>query len=1566
VLRSLLDKHPEKRPSSAEEVIRLLGVAQARDYTGVVCEASEGYFTNGQFVDRDREMKVLVERAGKVRQTGQGWTVFIAGEGGSGKTRCMEEFRTRALLQGWRVFEAACLPSEDRAYGPFRRFLQWTDTLYSGETGKQAGSEIFRFDDHARSEEESHDLTTESAVGRFRDLITRELVRRVSNRPTVFMLHDFHWADEAAAAVLGYLISDIRLHPVLILVSFRAGEDDRTWLGKVVEQSLRQGQAEALTLEALSHEAVREMIMGMTGESAFADSVAPWVYRSSGGNPFFVEEILKQLAERGWIRREFGRWMLTETRLDDLEVPSGVAVVLQSRLDQLSMPARQIADWLAVSGRAVPEHMLKAMTGLSAGELAAGLQELVSRQIVRSGEGGNGNGVEFRHALIAEVIRGRLTASQRRKMHFRIGEVLEQRSDGERQVNELAYHFTEGRGGEKAIQYALQAAKACRAEFSNEAALQFYEYVLSHGRSLPLESRCEVALEAADACCVLGNAKRALQILKGHQNVVTERQSALLTMKFQSKLSRVFQFLGDLTLSHDAALRGLAALTSSGSSDEQADNVKAHLLSQLAFCNLTHSDTTQGLSLMKEALDAARSRQLIGHLNILLGGLLWVASDFRDGLRASLKAIQILEPLGAVHLLPMAYSHAAINLGGQGKHRTAVRYHERAVEIARQTRSKFLHVQALCNLAEAYCRSGEIARASEMSSNLLGLAQGTGNRALLLSTRLCAVEILIASSRYSEAHERLACLTKREFALMPTYLRAQALLYSAWLKVELGDLESAHGDLENLRQFKTSGKQLYEAELGEILEARVRAEEGEIAAAIDILKSVYTLAARKHWAYHMGAARLWLGELAFSKGNLRDAKVSARQALRLASAMPSLYLQARAHLLLGRVHLVYSKEHCVSSLGDRSPGSPDVFGAYSRCLSELEQAIRISENNGVSDVCWRAHLEMARLRNEQQEQQSACAHANRALEHLEEIQRRVPRKLLENYVRVRGIVQAKKACACILRQWMGTWNETRLSLDQLEGIQLRTLVRVSGVVNAIREIEPLLEASIDLFLEATQLQRAFVFLPSEDKQSLVVRKGRNAEKQSLTTSDGICLPILESVHRNGSPFVTTNAQADSRISTGPRGAAHPQGTILCAPLKTCGKTLGVMYADSRQSPDGVSDSSISFLATFCNLAAVAIDNALAHETLKREKATLEHKLRLARDGYSELIGRSEAMCRLRERIAIVANSPLDVLIYGESGTGKELVARALHRTGPRASGSFVALDCGSLTDTLAESELFGHRRGSFTGATENRVGLLESAQAGVIFLDEISNLPMRLQGKLLRVLQEREVRPIGDTRPRRIDAQIIAATNKDLRAEINKGRFREDLYHRLNVMQIRVPPLRERPDDVPLLLESFLIRVAQDNGGRVKPFSKEAEAILLAYAYPGNVRELIHIVESSYYLAQGRIIEVGDLPLEVRAGDTPKDSPRDPDSQARLIRRQIEKGEGTFNDLVRVPFLKRRIGREVVRRLIHRILVDTGGLYKSAFRLLGIPERDYSAVSQFLKRNDCYLDFRPYRRRGNR
>ena len=352
------------------------------------------------------------------------------------------------------------------------------------------------------------------------------------------------------------------------------------------------------------------------------------------------------------------------------------------------------------------------------------------------------------------------------------------------------------------------------------------------------------------------------------------------------------------------------------------------------------------------------------------------------------------------------------------------------------------------------------------------------------------------------------------------------------------------------------------------------------------------------------------------------------------------------------------------------------------------------------------------------------------------------------------------------------------------------------------------------------------------------------------------------------------------------------------------------------------------------------------------------------DTRAELIGSSAAIAELREEIRSAANTDAKVLITGESGTGKEVVAHLIHAASTRRARPFVPINCAGIPETLLESELFGHERGSFTGAVRDKAGLFEIANHGTVLLDELGEMSLRMQGVLLRFLETGEVHRVGSDRVQaRVNVRIIAATNRDLPEQIRNGNFRLDLFYRLNVIHLRTPPLRERPEDVPLLLDHFLSVYSRRHHQPPPELSAAARDTLTAYRWPGNVRELKNVVERIAVRQQGRI-EAADLPSDI--GQAMPGVRGQSDSQpsvADALYDRMIRGE-SFWSAVYEPFMARDLTRKDVRDVVRRGLGATRGSYKLLVRLFNMPVTDYKRLLNFLRKNDCHVAFQAFRTIG--
>jgi formate hydrogenlyase transcriptional activator len=392
--------------------------------------------------------------------------------------------------------------------------------------------------------------------------------------------------------------------------------------------------------------------------------------------------------------------------------------------------------------------------------------------------------------------------------------------------------------------------------------------------------------------------------------------------------------------------------------------------------------------------------------------------------------------------------------------------------------------------------------------------------------------------------------------------------------------------------------------------------------------------------------------------------------------------------------------------------------------------------------------------------------------------------------------------------------------------------------------------------------------------------------------------------RTGKPVIKSmpHPGLDPELQSGPElqisGEGIKSGCLL--PLISRNRILGVLGLGRRQE-NAFKQSDVDFLMQVANQVAIAIENALAYgqiaelkDKLAQEKLYLEDEIR-SEMNFEEMVGKSAALRRVLKQVETVAPTDSTVLIYGETGTGKELIARALHNLSARSPNAFVKLNCAAIPTGLLESELFGHEKGAFTGAIAQRIGRFELAHRGTVFLDEVGEIPLELQPKLLRVLQEREFERLGSTRTLRSDARLIAATNRDLEALVAEQKFRSDLFYRLNVFPVRIPPLRERAEDIPLLVSHFAQQFARRMNKHIETIPSEVMSALCEYPWPGNIRELQNVIERAVVLSPGSVLKVSladqkDFPAATPRPSLPRDGAHD-SGTPRNIRSLLEETE---------------------------------------------------------------------------
>lgn len=792
-----------------------------------------------------------------------------------------------------------------------------------------------------------------------------------------------------------------------------------------------------------------------------------------------------------------------------------------------------------------------------------------------------------------------------------------------------------------------------------------------------------------------------------------------------------------------------------------------------------------------------------------------------------------------------------------------------AIELLRPLASEFERLgrrrqqsRCLSYIAIAHFRRGELESARSCYEEAFATAEDSGDADLIAGALLNKATLEQQLGSWGAAlrgYER-ALVLARALGRQGTVLT---------LRFNLGNLAQQIGAFEHA-----------ERTLGSVLDEAERAENGPV----------------------MCSTHSALAELSLHQGRLHVARVHAQRALERARALGATREAAEAQLLTASIELSTEDVTAARQLLDSSvtEDHADLKSvhqlALARCrLAEAEPGSAAEAARAALDAAQRAAHPGLEARAQTllfqvlnaSRDPSALAHRD----HAWRIYNRIAADLPESY---REMFWEHPERLPLLAAPQGTQAE-----PSFERGRLQRFLAVNRRINSTLSIDQVLAAALDAAIELTGAERGFVLIASEKDGVLTPRAMRNISQLKLEDeSMSFSRSIAERVLRSERAVVTVDATSDARFALQSSVHAMQLKSVACVPFASAAGLCGVLYVDNRVQMGRFADDDTTLLIALGDQVAIALDNAHLHAELVQRSQELERAKRAAekhvvlqrrlisdlektverqqltlnnRYAYEQIVGRGPAMQRVLAVLDRVIETDVTVLLEGESGTGKELFARAIHHNSKRRDGAFVSINCGALPEALLESELFGHRKGAFSGAAEDRVGLLQAGHGGTVFLDEVGEMPLSLQVKLLRALQERSVRPLGASKEEPVDIRIVAATNRHLDDEVAKGSFREDLFFRLSVVQVRVPPLRERSEDLPELCAALLHRIALRTGVPEVGLSRAALRRLMGQSWPGNVRQLENVLTKAALLCDGTILPEH---LDVQGSMTPRPTAR--------------------------------------------------------------------------------------------
>ena len=786
--------------------------------------------------------------------------------------------------------------------------------------------------------------------------------------------------------------------------------------------------------------------------------------------------------------------------------------------------------------------------------------------------------------------------------------------------------------------------------------------------------------------------------------------------------------------------------------------------------------------------------------------------------------------------------------------------------------------------------AGDEAAAREAYRRAYELAAGENDVHTVAAVALNLGGLLIEEGLYGEALTASARAVRELGRLGATAELAPALANAANLFVEIGDLAAARRALDRALALGEDRRTAGARATATFVEGDLARRRGDLAAALAHYRRSAAMFADAGQPAGAASAFLILAEALAGAGRRDEAREAFREAQRQRSGDPS------ADPELGRTQAVLA----LAGVADEEPPA-----ALARRLERLAQDLRARARR---PAAWRLAALAGRLAARAGEGAAARAAFALARGIFEEVRMATP----EHH---RGTLIENPDAVWLAEEGAAPAGGPIEARAQAAESRMRRLLRINKRLNSELRLPRLLEMILDTVIELTDAERGFLLLEDEGGE-LAIKVARNIDQRTLETEElALSRSIARQAAAGGEPVVTIDAAGDDRFRAALSVSDLHLRSVLAVPLVIKGRVAGTIYVDHRLRKGAFDQDDVRLVLDFAEQAAIAVENArLLGELRRRERQVEALNRRLEADlaarreeisgikvelrenrealavryDYKNIIGRTPRMLDLFRLIDRITDTALPVVIQGESGTGKELVARALHANGPRRDRPFVGENCAAIPETLLESTLFGYARGAFTGAEHDTRGLFEIADGGTLFLDEVGEMSPGMQGKLLRVLQEGEIRRVGGERTRKVDVRIVAATNRDLAQLAEEGKFRRDLFFRLNVAAIGLPPLRDRRDDIPLMVEHFLAKLAKRNGrAEPKPIEPAALARLCAHRWPGNVRELENEVTRAEALS-GERITAADLSPRVAATEAAGEA-ADPDNLT--LKPRVEKLE---------------------------------------------------------------------------
>ncbi|MEE8112177.1 MAG: sigma 54-interacting transcriptional regulator, partial [Acidobacteriota bacterium] len=1327
---------PGKRYSSSEELRQALASGYDRPARFDATGEAESYILSGSFVGRDRDLGALLSALGSLKEgsPSRPVAILVLGPAGIGKSRLVREFQHQVQMEEMPFFAGHCYREGSSPAGPFLEILRhlWTRAGDRGHPhrsrfGKHWQRLISILPESSKESSQGEDRVEDpsAAQGKIPESIWGFIKDEATRGPMVLHLEDLQWADELSLDVLEAILRQgTGLPPLLLTATLEMDGEFTEPLEERFERIRNHPQVLCLPLSPLKREDVNRLVSSMLGTRQDVGRLAGLLNRLTGGNPLFIEEIMKGLVEEGSLKRVGERWRFDLDRIGQ-GIPRSIAEMISRRLESFGAEDREILEVLSAFHRPTEPGLIHEVMKAPLLEVRQRLDGLHRKGILERLDAGGGDPLyDFRHLQFRDIVY-RDFEKDAKDLHRGIGRLLEDRSGKSAldRSEELAWHFAQAGDRARGLRYSMEAARKAEALNAKQQALGHFATTLKLLGRQQKPLRAEIFFRSGEIRQRLGDHPAAIRDFR--------------------KARSLWSDLGD-TASESATLERIA--WSQGSTG-QYDRANRHALEALA---------------MAERIDEPI---VLGRILNTLGMVFSRSGSFANALEYYQRARVLWEKEGDRKRTASTLNNMGLVCLFQGKREEGLENLMESLTIRKQLGDRGGQAQSLNNIGLCQRSMGRLEEAVRSFQECYRLArevESTTDQATSLANQ---AETEIALGAYDSALE--------------TYEKAVALLEEMrnlhHLPTCLDGIGKAHFHLGDL----ASARSAHNRALEKARELDDRVQEG------------FALAALALDALHLDQAEE-ADELLSQARDLAEKLGNSR--LRFQVLLVSRDFGRRN----GDQEALASVAQQVDRVAEESGLQNDRFQAlHSRALvlmaaekwdqaeGILAEAEGIGRELGLQEEQFEILAALADCASKQGKENLAFQRYRTAAEAIG----RIAERIRDKTSRERYLASPRRREAIRLA---AAGEEGKLVSEKvlpgtaiLGSKTLLTLHDVSRAITSILSLNELLERIMDLAIELVGAERGLLFLKEQENDEMQIRVARSPDRETLKDATNYSRHVLKETE-GGRSILAIDAGSDDRFRTFQSVSLYKIRSLMCVPLKYQDRILGTVYLDTRHTRKAFSEEDLRFLEIFAGQAAVAIENARLYTQLEKENQFLKRCVE-ERFQYHNIIGKSPSMRVVYDLLDRVADVNLPVLIQGESGTGKELVARAIHFNSSRKDRGFVTENCAALPENLLESELFGHVRGAFTGADRDKEGLFSLADGGTMFLDEIADMSLAMQSKLLRALQEGEIRPVGSTKTRRVDVRILSATNRPPEELIREGKLRQDLYYRISVVTIPLP-----------------------------------------------------------------------------------------------------------------------------------------------------------------------------------